>query len=211
METVILILIGVGVFYAGILSRLLLGLLMLMVLAIPAVIAGYFRGVQALWQKIIGAFSFGRAGLYYAPEHTWVKRRGSSVRVGLDSIAQRIVLGVEAVELPQPGRKLKQGELSSCIVCGDKRAFIASPVDGVVTAVNEGAYHASSILPAILIEKDGCSRWRRSLSRPSNCVTGGLRGVGSGRGGPVRQFLERDLGRGGRDGGELEYWALPPC
>ncbi len=204
METVILILIGVGVFDAGILSRLLLGLLMLMVLAIPAVIAGYYRGIQALWQKVVGALSFGRAGLYHAPAHTWVKRRGSSVRVGLDRIAQRIVLGVEAVELPQPGRKLKQGELSSCIVCGDKSAFIASPVDGVVTAVNEALYRDPSILRGDSY-REGWLFEMAPVSFSSKHLRHGRsarRWLGA-EAARLRQFLERDLGVAAADGGEL--------
>ena len=204
METVILILIGAGVFDAGILSRLLLGLIMLMVLAIPAVIAGYYRGIQALWQKVGGAFSFGRAGLYHAPAHTWVKRRGSSVRVGLDSIAQRIVLGVEAVELPQPGRKMKQGELSSRIVCGGKSAFIASPVDGVVTAVNEALYRDPSILRGDSY-REGWLFEMAPVSLSSQHLRHGRsarRWLGA-EAARLRQLLERDLGVAAADGGEL--------
>lgn len=204
METLVIILIGAGVFDAGILSRLLLGLLMLMVLAIPPVIAGYYRGVQALWQKVVSAFSFGRGGLYHAPAHTWVKRRGSTVRVGLDSIAQRIVLGVDAVELPQPGRKMKQGELSSRIVCGDKSAFIASPVDGVVTAVNEALYRDPSILRGDSYREG----WLFEVT-PVSFSSKHLRHGRSARrwlsveAARLRQFLERDLGVAAADGGEL--------
>jgi glycine cleavage system H protein len=209
METVIHILIGVGIFFAGILGRLLLGLLVLTVLAIPALIAGNWnRGVEALWQKVRGASSFNglpwRAGLYYAPAHTWLKRRGAGVRIGLDSIAQRIVLGAEDVQLPAPGRKMQQGEVAGCIVCGDKSAFIASPVDGVVTAVNEALYRDPSILHGDSY-KEG---WLFEVA-PASLSYQHLRygrsarrwfGAESTR---MRQFLERDLGVAAADGGEL--------
>jgi len=206
METLIHILIGIGIFFAGILSRLLLGLLVLTVLAIPALIAGYWnRGVEALSQKFRGAASFcglpWRAGLYYAPAHTWVKRRGSGVRIGLDSLAQRIVLGAEDVQLPAPGRKMQQGEVAGCIACGDKNAFIASPVDG---AVNEALYRDPSILHGDSY-KEG---WLFEMS-PASFSSEHLRYGRSARrwfsaeAARMRQFLERDLGLAAADGGEL--------
>ena len=75
-----------------------------------------------------------------------MKRRWGTARVGLDGVAQRIVFGARAVELPQPGMKVHAGEVVGRVTCGDKHAAIASPVDGVVTAANEALSRNPSAL-----------------------------------------------------------------
>ena len=77
-------------------------------------------------------------GLFYHPGHTWVMPQGSGmVRIGLDDFGRRLVDGVHRVELPRKGARVHEGEPVVTLDCGKKRARLLSPVDGVVTAVNE--------------------------------------------------------------------------
>ncbi|OGL18338.1 MAG: hypothetical protein A3K12_14825 [Candidatus Rokubacteria bacterium RIFCSPLOWO2_12_FULL_71_19] len=76
-------------------------------------------------------------GLFYHPGHTWVMPQGNGmVRIGLDDFGRRLVDGVQGVELPRKGARVRQGEAAVQLDCGQKRARLLSPVDGVVTAVN---------------------------------------------------------------------------
>ena len=99
-----------GVFIVGMLVRAAVLVLIMTVLALPllAIVTG-MRGLEALWQRVGAVVSVGglpwKAGLYYAPGHLWVKRRWGTARVGLDGVAQRIVFGARAVELPAAGHK----------------------------------------------------------------------------------------------------------
>jgi hypothetical protein len=99
---------------------------------------------------------------------------------------------------------MQQGEVSSCIVCGDKSAFIASPVDGVVTAVNEALYRDPSILRGDSYREG----WLFEMT-PASFSFKHLRHGRSARrwfgseAARLRQFRERDLGLAAADGGEL--------
>ena len=70
------------------------------------------RETARLWAqgyRAAGKLRF-RSGLAYAPGHTWVRDEGSSLKVGLDDLAQKILPWTVAVELPSPGQVVKAGE-----------------------------------------------------------------------------------------------------
>src|SRR3989304_2852889 len=70
-------------------------------------------------------------GLFYHPGHTWVMPQGNGmVRIGLDDFGRRLVDGVQGVELPREGARVRQGEAAVQLDCGQKRARLPSPVDG---------------------------------------------------------------------------------
>jgi glycine cleavage system H lipoate-binding protein len=201
--------IAVGVLIVGLVVRFALLLLLLTVLALPVwAIAMGEQKLHALLERFGAVVSVGglpwKAGLYYAPGHTWVKRTFGAARVGLDGVAQRLISGARAVELPLPGMKVLAGETVSRVTCGDKCAAIVSPVDGVVTAANEAlsrnpsALHRDPYREGWLFEvtpaKFDYTRLRRGRSAQ------GWFGAEAAR---LRQFLERDLGLAAADGGEL--------
>jgi glycine cleavage system H protein len=209
MDVFMTILISSGVFIVGMLVRAAVLVLVLTLLALPLlVIVTGMRGLEALWQQLGAVVSVGglpwKAGLYYAPGHLWVKRRWGTARVGLDGVAQRIVFGARAMELPQPGLKVHAGEVVGRVRCGDKHAAIASPVEGVVTAANE----TLSRNPSVLHRDPYREGWLFEV-RPANFGYPGLRRGRSARNwfsaeaARLTQFLERDLGLAAADGGEL--------
>ena len=86
-------------------------------------------------------------GLFYHQGHTWVMPQGNGmVRIGLDDFGRRLVGGVHSVGLPRKGSRVHEGEAAVELDCGQKRARLISPVDGVVTAVNEPLTREGSAL-----------------------------------------------------------------
>ena len=76
----------------------------------------------------------------YTKTHEWVRIHGTEATVGITDFAVEHLGDLVLVELPEVGRKLKGGgkdvaaEVESVKAVGE----VYAPVDGVVTAVNEG-------------------------------------------------------------------------
>jgi glycine cleavage system H lipoate-binding protein len=82
---------------------------------------------------------FGMAeDIYYHEGHTWAKPEyGGRVRVGLDDFAQKLIGRLSSIELPKVGREVKQGEVGFQVRRNGETARVLSPIDGVVTHINE--------------------------------------------------------------------------
>jgi glycine cleavage system H protein len=74
--------------------------------------------------------------LKYTKDHEWVRLDGGEASVGITDFAQRQLGDVVFVELPQVGRKLKQGEVFGTIESVKAVSELFAPVSGEVTAVN---------------------------------------------------------------------------
>jgi glycine cleavage system H lipoate-binding protein len=76
-------------------------------------------------------------GLFLDTGHTWTALEPSGrIRVGADDLVRAAIGHADRVELPMPGIEVKQGQPLFTLVTGERRAVIASPVDGVVRSVN---------------------------------------------------------------------------
>ena len=76
-------------------------------------------------------------GYYFHRGHTWVKmEEDSSVRVGVDDFALRLMGPLDNIEAPLMGKKVTRNEASIFVKRGGHSASILSPVSGVVMAVN---------------------------------------------------------------------------
>ena len=76
-------------------------------------------------------------GYYFHPGHTWIKvEEGSSVRVGIDEFALRLLGPLDRVEAPLMGKEVKQGRADIGVYRSEHQARVLSPVSGVVTAIN---------------------------------------------------------------------------
>lgn len=77
------------------------------------------------------------AELLYTKTHEWAKRDPREVVVGITAHAQEELRDVVFVELPKPGRAVKQGE-AAAVIESVKAAFdIYAPVSGTIARVNE--------------------------------------------------------------------------
>lgn len=84
--------------------------------------------------------------LRYTKTHEWISVKDKTARSGLTEYAQKELSDVVYIELPQVGRKVKQGE-SIAIVESVKAAFdIYSAVSGEISAVNKKLESDPSLL-----------------------------------------------------------------
>jgi glycine cleavage system H lipoate-binding protein len=76
-------------------------------------------------------------GYYLHKGHAWVKiEEGSTVRIGLDDFALRLLGPLENIEAPLVGKQMKQNISQIILKRGENKAEVLSPVSGVVTDVN---------------------------------------------------------------------------
>lgn len=73
----------------------------------------------------------------YSKEHEWVKREGDKARVGITDYAQKELGDVVYVELPQLGRKVKQGESFAVVESVKAVSDVYAPVSGEVVEINK--------------------------------------------------------------------------
>ena len=77
--------------------------------------------------------------LRYTKDHEWIRLEdGGPAKVGITDYAQKQLGDVVYLELPQPGRALKKGEVFGTIESVKAVSELYSPVDGEVTEVNSG-------------------------------------------------------------------------
>lgn len=76
------------------------------------------------------------ADLHYTKEHEWVRFEGDTATVGVTDFAQGELGDVVFVQLPDVGRKVKQGDSFGTIEAVKAVSDIYSPVSGEVTAIN---------------------------------------------------------------------------
>jgi len=83
-------------------------------------------------------------GFYLHQGHMWAKiEEDDSVRIGLDDFALRLFGPFDRIMAPLLGKTVKQGRADIPAHRGPKRATLAAPVSGVVTAVNTGLRDAA--------------------------------------------------------------------
>ncbi len=77
------------------------------------------------------------AELKYSESHEWVKQEGNTVIIGITDYAQEELGDIVFVEVPKPGRELKQKESFGVAESVKAVSDLFSPVSGKVVAVNE--------------------------------------------------------------------------
>ncbi len=73
------------------------------------------------------------------PGHAWARAEGNRVAVGMDDFAHKLVGPLDAVFLPRVGERVSPGRRIFSLAADGKTFPVASPVDGVVSSVNEAA------------------------------------------------------------------------
>jgi len=75
---------------------------------------------------------------YYHKGHTWVRPEyGGRIRIGLDDFAQKLLGSLSKIDLPNIGRKVKEGDVGFQVKRNGQTANILSPFDGVVVHIND--------------------------------------------------------------------------
>lgn len=202
------------IFLAGLIVRFLVALAGLAIVVIPIVAVfmavRYVRGVR---DRVHGLERAGNLlamrGLYYAPGHTWMKDESpSTVRVGLDDLARRLLTGIRALRVAEPGTALRRGDTLAEVTLDGRTTRIVSPMDATVVDANDDVEQAPE-----LVQRDPYRKGWLALLAP---VGADFRQLPTGE--AARQWLEREderlavffeaqLGTAAADGGE---YVLPP-
>ena len=77
------------------------------------------------------------AGERYTKEHEWIRLDGDVGTVGISAYAQDQLGDVVFVELPDVGRKVKQGDEAAVVESVKAASEVYAPVGGEVTAFNQ--------------------------------------------------------------------------
>ncbi len=81
-------------------------------------------------------------GYSFHPGHTWVFREeNENTRVGLDSFAANLLGRIDSIDVVSPNRWVRQGQKLMTIKSGEQSIDLLSPVEGVVTAINQDLSH----------------------------------------------------------------------
>jgi glycine cleavage system H lipoate-binding protein len=94
-------------------------------------------------------------GYYFHSGHTWTCiESGGVIRVGMDDFAFRVLGGPDTFDLPLTGQELNHDRPGWGIRCGNNLADVLSPVNGVITQVNNSV-KTSPDLPVKSPYQDG--------------------------------------------------------
>jgi glycine cleavage system H protein len=77
------------------------------------------------------------ADLVYSSDHEWIRRNGSTVRIGITDYAQDALGDVVFVQVPSVGVTVAKGQSFSEVESTKSVSDIYAPVSGKVTAVND--------------------------------------------------------------------------
>ncbi len=115
--------------------------------------------------------------IYYHQGHSWAMPEGDGlVKVGIDDFARKLVGRIDAIQLPQVGSHLTQGEKAWSLVVGTSSIDMLSPVDGEVVAINENLLSS----PGSVSKDPYGQSWLMKVQAPKisvnlkNLLTGGL-------------------------------------
>ena len=139
--------------------------------------------------------------------HGWVRLYGvDDAAVGVSDFAANFVGKLISVELPERGRRLRQGEPAWTLVSeGQRKIQVQMPIDGVVTKLNDAVVHNPEIAQRSPYENGWLLRVRPRKLRPG--LQRLLRGTDAstwlnGTHDTVMARLSPDMGALARDGGE---------
>jgi glycine cleavage system H protein len=104
------------------------------------------------------------AGLFFHQGHTWAGIDTSgSIKIGLDDFIQKVLGRIDSVKSIKVGDAVEQGEKLFTIQQGERKAEFNSPVEGVISSVNEEVIKN----PNLLKEKPYENGWIYSI-KPTN-------------------------------------------
>jgi glycine cleavage system H protein len=75
--------------------------------------------------------------LYYDEYHFWVRVEGDELVMGMDDFAEKLAGQIVFVQLPFEGKAVSAGKKFAKVESGKWLGTVYSPVDGVISAVNQ--------------------------------------------------------------------------
>ncbi|NHI92276.1 MAG: glycine cleavage system protein H [Candidatus Lokiarchaeota archaeon] len=77
--------------------------------------------------------------LFYTDKHTWAKKEGDIIKVGVDSIGISLAGKIIFVRTKKAGKTIEQGKNFGTAEAGKGVIPLASPISGEIVTVNENA------------------------------------------------------------------------
>jgi glycine cleavage system H lipoate-binding protein len=103
----------------------------------------------------------------FHPGHTWVRKESpENARVGLDSFAINLLGKIDRIEIAGPNRWVRQGQKLVTVVAGGNAYELLSPIEGVVTHVNDDVVHD----PAIITREPYKDGWIAMVKSPDLAI-----------------------------------------
>ena len=113
--------------------------------------------------------------VYFHPGHAWAKaERGDILTLGIDDFGQKLLGPIQAIQTPEVGARVKQGERAWTFQVNGQAIDMLSPVDGEIVAVNDDVLQSPQE-----IRKDPFGKgWLMTVRNPEKLTS--LKGLLSG-------------------------------
>jgi glycine cleavage system H lipoate-binding protein len=80
------------------------------------------------------------ANVFLHEGHTWTAvEESGEARIGIDALVRKAIGRIDALELPEVGQMVRQGQKLFALRQGERVAEFVAPIDGTVTSVNHRA------------------------------------------------------------------------
>ncbi|MFZ3044272.1 MAG: glycine cleavage system protein H, partial [Desulfatirhabdiaceae bacterium] len=96
---------------------------------------------------VADAFTRMRGSLFYHPGHCWANvENPENVRIGIDDVLTRMMVGVKAVVLTQEGEPIRQGECCGHIIQARHVIPVVAPLSGTLRSANKRLQQEPNLL-----------------------------------------------------------------
>lgn len=164
-----------GIEYLLVISALLLFIPFWRMVSRPA--TAIFEAAKGIIPAVGGWFHLPEEKIYYHQGHSWAMPEDDGlVKVGIDDFAQKLVGRIDAIQFPQVGSQVSQGEKGWSLLAGEKSIDMLSPVDGKIIAINENLLSS----PGSVSKDPYGQSWLMKVQAPKisanlkNLLSGGL-------------------------------------
>lgn len=96
--------------------------------------------------RMVGGYRLALDRRYHADDHTWARREGDLVRIGLDDLGQATTGDLAQIVVGGAGRTVRHGEEMGTLEAQKYVGPLRSPICGEIVAVNEEAARSPRVV-----------------------------------------------------------------
>jgi glycine cleavage system H lipoate-binding protein len=106
-------------------------------------------------------------GYAFHPGHTWLHDDGhQNARIGLDAFAANLFGQIDAIDFTELNHWVRQGQRLCTVKYGDRKVELLSPVEGVLTSINENL----AAKPGIAVDDPYKAGWLCTIKAPELAI-----------------------------------------
>lgn len=103
----------------------------------------------------------------FHPGHTWLNDEGhQNARIGLDGFAANLFGQIDSIDFAEMNRWVRQGQRLCTVKHGDRKVELLSPVEGVLTSVNDHVLKN----PSLAVDDPYQSGWLCTIKAPELAI-----------------------------------------